>query len=325
MSISLNEKKSSKIQALRGLAIIAVVFIHTTPGGMAQVFCRPFINFAVGLFLFLSGLLSDAKTWRPAKRLIRVLVPYAVWTFVYTVIHSYRAPDWIIRDYLHYLCFADSAAIMYYVFVYCEFTLLIPLIDRLARSKFKYIGFIVSPIEIICMRLIPLVFGIHLNNNISILVGRSCLGWFTYFYMGYLIGNGYIKLKRSTATIIIIWVISILLQMLEGYWFYSMGSSNCGTQMKLTAVLSGSLFCILAYKYIESNSFRRMRPLMILGNHSFGIYFSHLAIKQLLLHIPRYNYYFQYPLSSIALLVVSLVFVLLGHTILGRYAKYVAF
>ena len=58
---SINDNKSAKIQALRGLAIIAVVFIHTTPGGMAQVVCRPFLNIAVGLFLFLSGMLSDAK------------------------------------------------------------------------------------------------------------------------------------------------------------------------------------------------------------------------------------------------------------------------
>lgn len=61
--------ESKKIQILRGLAIIAVVFIHNTPGGLAQVFCRPFLNFSVGLFLFLSGMLSDAGRYDPGKRL----------------------------------------------------------------------------------------------------------------------------------------------------------------------------------------------------------------------------------------------------------------
>ena len=324
--IAINEQKSIKIQTLRGLAIIAVVFIHCTPNGMAQIICRPFLNFAVGMFLFLSGLLSDANKWKPLKRLIKILIPYIIWTFVYTVIHSYRVPDWIFRDYLHYLIFADSAAIMYYVFVYCEFTLLIPLIDRLAKSRFKYLGFIISPLEIVCMRLIPIVFGIQLNKYISVVVELSCLGWFTYFYLGYLLGNNYLNIKVKTRTLAFFWAVSILIQMLEGYWYYSMGVTNCGTQLKLTAILSGSLFCILAYRYIEADSTNRKISLLVsLGNYSFGIFFSHLVIKRLLSLIPRYSLYVLYPFSAVILLLVSLMIVTIGHKTLGKFAKYLAF
>lgn len=45
----MTDNKSYRIQVLRGLAIIAVVLIHNTPSGLAQVWCRPFINFSVGL------------------------------------------------------------------------------------------------------------------------------------------------------------------------------------------------------------------------------------------------------------------------------------
>ena len=44
--------KDEKIQVLRAIAIIAVVMIHTCPYGLEQVVCRPFLNFAVPLFLF---------------------------------------------------------------------------------------------------------------------------------------------------------------------------------------------------------------------------------------------------------------------------------
>ena len=57
--IELTDENSYRIQVLRGLAILGVVLIHTTPIGIAQVYCRPFINFSVGLFLFLSGFLSS--------------------------------------------------------------------------------------------------------------------------------------------------------------------------------------------------------------------------------------------------------------------------
>lgn len=63
----ISESKSYKIQVLRGLAVTAVVFIHNTPGGIAQVWCRPFINFSVGMFLFLSGMLSCAENRNPRK------------------------------------------------------------------------------------------------------------------------------------------------------------------------------------------------------------------------------------------------------------------
>ena len=317
--------KSKKIQTLRGFAILAVVFIHTTPGGMYQVVFRPFFNFAVGLFLFLSGFLSSAQKWKPIKRLKKVLIPYIIWTFVYNLVISYRFPDWIIRNYIHYLIFGSSAAIMYYVFVYCELTLLIPLIDRLAKSRFYYLGFIISPLEIFCMRLIPLVFGIQLNKYISYIVGLSCLGWFTYFYLGFMLGNNYIKIFWKTKTIVILWAISVLIQMLEGYWYYSMGISNCGTQMKLSAVLSGLLFCILAFKYIETDSLKAFTPLVALGNNSFGIYFSHLFIKKLLSVIPGYSKFDIFPFNAVVLITLSLVIVVIGHIILGKFAKYFAF
>lgn len=50
--MEMTSDKSYKIQMLRGLAIIAVVFIHNTPSGLAQVYFRTFLNFSVGLFLF---------------------------------------------------------------------------------------------------------------------------------------------------------------------------------------------------------------------------------------------------------------------------------
>lgn len=49
-------EQSTRIQVLRGCAIAAVVLIHNTPPGMWQVWCRPLLNWSVGLFLFLSGM-----------------------------------------------------------------------------------------------------------------------------------------------------------------------------------------------------------------------------------------------------------------------------
>lgn len=76
--MTITDNQSKRIQFLRGLAIIAVVFIHNTPSGLMQVWCRPSLNFSVGCFLFLSGMLSSAKRWHPWKRIAKVAMPYAI-------------------------------------------------------------------------------------------------------------------------------------------------------------------------------------------------------------------------------------------------------
>ena len=198
-----NRGKSYKIQLLRGLAILAVVFIHNTPGGKWSVVCRPFLNFSVGMFLFLSGMLSSAQRWNPKKRIVKVVVPYILWTLIYVVLYNLRTPKTIPRTFFVALIKGDAAAMMYYVFVYCEFTLLIPVIDKLARSKYKYVGFIITPAEIILMRLGSMLMEHQISGMLKAIMHVSCLGWFTYFYLGYLLGNNLLQLKVKNRNLIL--------------------------------------------------------------------------------------------------------------------------
>lgn len=322
--MKLSEIKSNKIQMLRGLAIIAVVFIHNTPNGLAQVWLRPFMNFAVGLFLFLSGMLSNAEKWNPKKRIMKVVVPYIIWTLIYVVLFNIKTPTSIPFSFLKGLISGNSAAIMYYIFVYCEFTLLMPLVDVLAKSKYKYLGFAIAPIEIIFMRLIPMIMGYNMNQMISDIMSISCLGWFTYYYFGYLLGNNIIQIKISTRLLGSLWLCSIVLQIIEGYWYFSMGVTNCGTQIKLSSILSGSLFAMLAFRFINSEKKSYIRILHILGDCSFGIYFSHIAIMFVLSKIPYYGQFIVFPLNAVIAILASFIFVIIGKKVLGKYSKYLA-
>lgn len=322
----LNKLQSKKIQILRGLAIIAVVFIHNTPSGLSQVFIRPFLNFSVGLFLFLSGMLSNRKKWNPIKRIMKVIVPYVMWTFIYSVFNIiFIDPKLILVGFVRSIYNAKAACMLYYVFVYCQFTLLIPLIDKLGKSKFKLFGFFISPGEIIIMRLIPFILGIELVSKISTLIGISCLGWFSYFYLGYLFGNGYINFKFSNLRIFILWICSIFLQIIEGYFYYIFGYFDCGTQLKLSSILSGILFCMLAYNYIMSDKYKKVYVLKLLGDNSFGIYFSHIAVMIFLNFIPYYTEYVIYPFNAIVAVVYSTIFVMIGRKIFGKLSWIFAF
>lgn len=297
--MKLTKMQSTHIQLLRGLAIAAVVLIHNTPAGMSQVVIRPFLNFSVGMFLFLSGMLSCRETWNPKKRLIKVLIPYGIWTLIYVCAYNAQSVSSIPVKYIKSLIVADGAAIMYYIFVYCQFTVLIPIIDKLARSKYKVVGFLIAPVEILVMRSLPLIMGYQYNAYLQIVVNVSCLGWFTYFYLGYLLANDQLSVKCRNTTLIVGFAVSIVLQMAETYWYYSLGAANCGSQMKITAVLTGVFCVLLAYRFTYCAKAYSSKILLVLGNYAFGIYFSHLLIMFVLRFIPYYEKYVIYPVNAV--------------------------
>ena len=135
---------------------------------------------------------------------------------IYVIMGNYRVLHEIPIIFLKKLITGNAAAVMYYIFVYCEFTLLIPVIDKLARSKYKYIGFLITPIEIIFMRLIPMIKGYELNKYLEVIMGISCLGWFSYYYFGYLIGNNLLNIKIKGTNTLCLYVISTAFQVWGG-------------------------------------------------------------------------------------------------------------
>lgn len=279
--------------------------IHTTPLGIYQILCRPFINFSVGTFLFLSGYLTkiDNDNWVYfyKKRIIRVLIPYVIWTVLYTLAsqHLGKLPENLLT--------AKAAAPMYYIFVYIQFVLLTPLLGKLAKSRYQFMGWLVAPISVIVFKYKCLLSGRLLNPYIEIFWGNSCLGWFTFYYLGLTLGNKIIEKQYSLKILTILYLASIVLQMAEGYGWLMLGETNCGTQLKLTSILTSSLFLLIIYSTLQSGRFDiKNRFLRVLGDYSFGIYLCHIMVMNVLSgFIPFYDT-IPYPVNSAIVVLISL-------------------
>ena len=143
--VSFIKNKNTKIQILRAIAIIAVVMIHTCPDGIMQVYASPFINFSVATFLFLSGYLTsiDNSDWKSfyKKRIFRVIIPYIIWTLLYTTA-SFIGDSINFKKYIINLFSTKAAPTLYYIFVYIQFVLLTPILGKLAKSKYNWIGWL---------------------------------------------------------------------------------------------------------------------------------------------------------------------------------------
>ena len=312
--------RNNMIQIFRAFAIIAVVMIHTTPGGEWQVFCRPFINFSVATFLFLSGYLTKLENdnWYAfcKKRIVRVIIPYVVWTILYTL--PLVLVDGSLLQIAKKLITAQAGGILYYIFVYIQFVLLTPWLGRLAKSKYRNLGWLIAPISTLIFKYYRLFTGFEYNDYISLFWYDACLGWFTYYYLGLLLGNRIIKPNYSLKTLLVAYLASIALQMAEGYGWLLLGEADCGTQIKMSSFLTSSIFLLIVYKILNMpNIDVKSKFLRSLGDYSFGIYLCHIMVKWVLLRVPYYSS-LPYPITSVVVVLISLGCCHFGYKICGK-------
>mgnify|MGYP003461437318 CR=1 FL=1 len=311
--------KDQRIQTFRAMAIIAVVMVHTMPPGNWQIFLRPLINFPVATFLFLSGYLTreSNENWSAfyRRRLSRIAVPYIVWTVIYSL------PDISSSGLIALaknLVSANACGTLYYIFVYAQFVLLTPFLFKLAKSRYRYLGWLIAPVSVLLFKYYGYSFGIHMNKYLYLLWSDLCLGWFTFYYLGLLLGNKIINKKYNLPTLTTVYAVSIVLQMIEGYIWAKLDAGNCGSQLKLSSLLSSSIFVLILYTLLQSNTFQpRSRILTLIGEYSFGIYLSHILFIRLLEYW-GISKTVSFPLFSVTVVSFSLIFCNTLDYLLGK-------
>ena len=303
----------------RGMAIIAVVMIHTTPAGQWQIFCKPFINFAVAAFIFLSGYLTktDNDNWPKfyTRRISRVLVPYLIWTVIYSI-QDIRSAG--LSALVKNLLCANATTTLYYIFVYIQFVLLTPLLGKLAKSPYRHLGWLIAPLSVILFKYIQVFGGIEQSKHIQLFWNDACLGWFTFYYLGLILGNRIIDRKFNIRNLTVLYCASLLLQMAEGYLWYKTDPAGCGSQLKLTAIQSSSIFILLMYSvFLNRNHQPKSRLLCMIGDYSFGIYLVHMMFLRLLETFDLYKV-IPYPINSIVVLAISFICCYACTAVLGK-------
>ena len=292
--------------------------IHTTPAGEMQVICKPFINFAVATFIFLSGYLTkaDDDNWLAfyRRRITRVLVPYFIWTVIYSIQDIQSEGLSVLVKNL--LC-ANATTTLYYIFVYIQFVLLTPLLGKLAKSRFRHLGWIIAPLSVVLFKYIPAFGDIHLGKHVELLWSDACLGWFTFYYLGLILGNKILSPKFNLRNLVFLYCMSLLLQMGEGYLWFTVDPAGCGSQLKLTSILSSSIFMLIIYSVLSSNHGTKCRLLSTIGDYSFGIYLVHMMILKALEPMTLYSA-IPYPVTSLIILIISFIFCNVFTAVTGK-------
>lgn len=318
---------NKKIQIMRGLSIIAVIVIHTYntntyAWGGYGVAIRPVVNFAVGMFIFLSGYLTKENengVYRDIiyRRIKKIIVPYIIWSFIFAIVN--RRINTFIPDVFMSKC----NGIYYFILVYIQMVLLIPVTFKLLQSRFSKLGWFVTPVSIFLIRYISLWFNIELGFPFQ---GELFVFWFGFYYLGVSLKNRYINLQLSKKYLTNLCLFSLVIQGVEGFIWYWMGNFDMATtQLKMSSIITTGLFCIRAYIYIEADDLNSNEQpvilkkfLKVLGDNSFGIYLSHMLIIKILNKlVPMANIF---PINAIFVIMISTVCVMMAHRILGKHA-----
>lgn len=260
------------LQAIQGLAIACVVCIHCLPQCAASVVLRPFLNWAVAGFLFLSGLLtSESKILRGglAKRLHKVLIPYLVWSGIYLVVTQRLTAGGIVKGVL----FGTSSAQMYYLLVYAQLVVLTPLLYRVLRSH-RLLVYCVTPVFLL-VREAAAIVGFALSQ-VQVL--------FPAWLLFYVLGLDWEKVgrvaTRRRSLLPGLLVACLLLQLASGIAWLARGDYNMATtQLKLSSMAMSAVLVVLI-----GLAGHRLRQLFVrshlvkLGDLSFGIYLCHILV-----------------------------------------------
>ena len=316
------QTKRTDIQVLRAIAIIAVVLIHTNSSDeTGQIVIRPFVNFSVALFLFLSGYLTKLENsdWKSfcIKRVMRVFIPYAIWTVIYALFRG------SIKRIPINLVTAGAAVPFYYIFVYIQFVLLTPLLVKLAKSRYRYYGFIISPVALLLFNYPLAMTSIGTNQLFSHFTWLSCLSWFTFYYLGFLIGNHIINVHYSIKSLSVLLTISIISQMIESYVWLKVGASNIGTQGKMTSLITSIIVMLIVHVLLTERRIKtKNRFLLLTGDYSFGIYLIHpLVISLAFKYALTYYEQIPYLVNTAIILLMCFLICHLGNKLLPSKAS----
>lgn len=243
-----------------------------------------------------------------------------IWSVIYTILNgSYNS-------FVLNLLKGDCQSIFYFIFVYIQLVLLTPLITKLIKSKYRYIGYFITPLSLFVTRYIC----VFLNINIRFPFDETFFGnWFIFYYIGILLGNNISVYKISMRKTLFLYSSAIILSETEGFLWYQAGNYDLATtQLRLTSVITSIIVILIFYLYFTNETYKLKSNtvtniLITMGNCSFGIYLSHLLINRILNKIPGYDI-LPFPITSIILLIVSTLFVFIGHKTLGnKVSKYV--
>lgn len=318
---------NKRIQELRGLAIIAVIFCHAygvlemSAGTDYWIYLliREAVSFPVGVFIFLAGYFVNAENVLENPKYFlkirggRLLIPYFIWTVVYEVFYFLlRLRKGVISlsvgTLLLDILTGAAATPLYYIVVLMQFVLLTPMLVKTMKKHTvisKLLWFI-TPAYLVYIYLYNVVAGDN-PRYYSLLFPA----WFIFYYSGMVSRREGRRIAVKGVHIFIAYTVCFM----EGV-VLSVAGLNVKFAINQVKV-SSQVFALLIAIYFtqrEKESTHMGTVFATLGDCSYGVFYTHiivLTVCQFLVDkiLPSIWWLVDYILSAVLTIIGSWVLV----------------
>ena len=272
---------------LRGIAIIAVVAIHSIGTGLSQspqsfdfnltLLFRNAINFAVPLFLAISGyFLASKKVENFSQYLVfiqrqipKVYVPLMLWSLIWFLLTYLRGEGW----QLFKLFTFQANEIYYFIALIIQCYLLLPWLKKLATNA----GLLFSVVLSVTMTYVIFALRYYAYIDLPLIAyAGNVLTWMMFFVLGLYFGKNK-TLAISQGKLLTLVVLSFVLSCIESYWLIAKFAQpgEAVTAVKASSFLYSFFVILLLFKHQTMFSSKLLKRF---GEASFGIYLVHMLV-----------------------------------------------
>ncbi|MCL4397734.1 acyltransferase [Patescibacteria group bacterium] len=268
-----------EIDILKGIAILAVVFLHfngfwfsQTKDFVSSLFFDQLVRFSVPLFIALSGYLLAGKYLSRSlslidfylRRVTKLLPLYLLWSVIISLALSQPIT-------IDSLLWGRADYQLYFVPVIFQFYLLFPLLFFLAKRQRYLLLAIGLIIQLIAFRLLGNLPDQEQYRNASI--------WIYYFILGIFFAFGKPKIPDF---------IFLIITLLGFVWMFNNALDAWQHGVNLIVVTLTSRPQVIAYStgviglaIVYGEKLRRL-PLVVIGKYSYLIYLCHTLFLRLI-------------------------------------------
>jgi len=343
--------RDKSFDALKGLAIVFVVAIHSLNTGWGAVgdyaelnlYATLFIGqvylFAVPAFFFVSGyfvgdLATHRNTWVAFvfPRAERLILPYIIWSLFFSLKSGVRDPV----DMLWLLATGGAMGPYYFVVVLFCFVVLAPFFHKNLEQKFLFPMLLAGTFVWLCI-----VYSLRIIRPNGIdwqIVALPFWTWLVFYVFGMKVASieraGGVVWGGGLQASVLFVIAALVISWVEAFsLLFAFGlKSGAGSAIKFSSYIYSTAVIVL---FLELRKTRREWPtvFVFLGSWSFGIYLIHEQVRVFVTRLFEkvlglYDVQPIFQLSVVlGVLVFSVVLILIARSVLPSKiaSKYLGF
>lgn len=278
----MTKSRISYYDSLRGIAILAVVFIHSLKYSNSEfldvsIFFRQIINFAVPLFLAISGYFLVSKKIETReeymlflkKQIPRVYIPYLVWSCFFFIAYVFVLKSHTVFEMLRNILIFQSVSIFYFVALIIQFYILLPFIQ-----KYLKISVVASIIISLIISVLLAWYKYNFQSTLPFIVyAGNFLTWMMFFVLGMFLGKHKVRIKNYILMCGVL--LFLFFSILETYFYIELFNDigEAVTAIKFSSFIYSGLLILLLL-----NNKRNWTLFSDLGKVSYAVFLMHMLV-----------------------------------------------